>query len=483
MKLNNFKNIFYVSLALHFFAAIFSSGFQHFDEHFQIYEFLNLKLGGTDSSNLPWEYREQIRPWFQVYVYFILHKGFSLIGIKSPFIIATLFRIITSMFGLFALTRIIPLLKIWIKSEKHQILTWGFLNFCWFVPYIQTRTNSESFGISFFLWGLSLFVIALEKNEKLVKAGLLSGLLFGLAYLSRSQMAFCVAFLWFWAIIIKRAKISFLASSAFTILVAIGLGVFFDYWGYGNWTFSTWHYFRTNFVEGIMSNVQQYPWWWYFRLCITRGIAPVSLPLTLVTVWGWYKYRKHPVTWATLPLFIFHCYVGHKELRYIFPIIIIAPIYLGFFVRDYSEKIGDILKKTWGKILWKFVVGVNILFLMVGTFRAANPAVNFYSFVWKNEQIKEINVHGENPFTMLGLKLEYYKKKELIISDVRDVKTFLDGLTDEKYLFFNKGRFVMEMESNSRCTLKYLTYPRWLLNFNVGNWISRSRVWSLYLCK
>jgi len=474
-KLSNFKTILYISLAFHIFAAIFSTGFQHFDEHFQIYEFLNFKLGNIPSSNLPWEFREQIRPWFQVFTYFGVYKALGVVGINSPFFFAFVIRFLTSLFGLFALTRLIPLLKIWIPEKKYQIMTWGFLNLSWFVPYIQTRTNSESFGISFFLWGMSVFILSLENKKDYVKAGLFSGLLFGLSYLSRSQMAFVVAFLWFWGLFIKRGSAKMLISCAFTIIVGIGLGVLFDYWGYGNWTFSTWHYFRTNFLEGVITTVKQYPWWWYFRLAFNRGIPPVSLPLIIATVWGWWKYRKHPLTWATLPLFAFHCYVGHKELRYIFPVIVLIPIYFGFFLRDYSQKVEELYKKKSVRFLWKFVLTVNFLFLLVATFRAANPSVDFYKFIWNNKDIKEITVHGENPYTMLGLPLEFYKKKELkiMMSDTYPVKG---------YTFFNKGRFVKEMEKHSQCELIYLTYPKWILKFNIGNWISRSRVWSLYKC-
>ncbi|CBW25310.1 putative transferase membrane protein [Halobacteriovorax marinus SJ] len=475
-NLNNYKSILYISLLFHVLAAVFSTGFQHFDEHFQIYEFLNFKLGNIPSSNLPWEFREQIRPWFQVFIYFLIYKPLSIFGVESPFVFAFIFRLFTSLFGLFALTRVWPLIKIWIKGERYQLLTWAMLNLTWFVPYIQVRTNSESFGISFFLWGMSVFLLAAVERKNLVYAGLFSGLLFGFSYLSRSQMAFMVAFLWFWGMFINKSGAKLLISSAITILVAIGLGVLFDYWGYGNLTFSTWHYFRTNFLEGIMSSVKQYPWWWYFRLALNRGIHPVSLPLIIVTVWGWWKLRKHPLTWATLPLFIFHCYVGHKELRYIFPIIILTPIFCGLFISTYRDKIEELYKKKWLRGIWKFCVYVNFLFLIIATFRAANPSVDFYKFVWKSE-IKTLNVHGENPFTMLGLPLEFYKKKDLVINEVKSFPA--EG---EHYLFFNKGRFVKEMEKHTRCELIYLTYPKWVLKFNIGNWISRSRVWSIYKC-
>lgn len=472
----NFKKVFYISLAFHIFAAIFSTGFQHFDEHFQIYEFLNYKLGNIPGTNLPWEFREQIRPWFQVFTYFGVYKSLGFVDITSPFIFAFIIRLITSLFGLFALTRLIPLIKLWIPSKKYQVMTWGFLNLSWFVPYIQTRTNSESFGISFFLWGMSIFLLLIENKKNLVRAGLVSGFLFGFSYLSRSPMAIMVAALWFWAIFINRSNVKLLLSTAVGILVVIGLGVIFDYWGYGSWTFSTWNYFEANFLKDALSSFGVDPWWWYFRLTFNRGIPLISLPIILVTLWGWCMYRKHPLTWVTLSLFIFHSYVGHKELRFIFPVIILVPIFLGLFLSHFSEKVEELYKKKWVRGIWKFVLVVNFTFLMIGSFRAANPSVDFYKFIW-NSDIKEINVHGENPYTMLGLPLEFYKKEDLVINQVEKYP-----LSNEHYLFFNKGRFVKEMEKYSQCELIYLTYPKWVLNFNVGNWISRSRVWSLYKC-
>ena len=182
MRKLNYKNILLLSLVLHVLAAIFSTGFQHFDEHFQIFEFLNLKLGNIPASNLPWEYREQIRPWFQVFCYYLFYKPFQLIGIENPFFFAFLFRLVTSLFGLYSLTKLWPLIQKWIKSEQVQLITWGVLNLSWFVPYIQVRTNSESFGISFFLWGISVFLLALDKENRFIRNGLWAGLLFGFSY-------------------------------------------------------------------------------------------------------------------------------------------------------------------------------------------------------------------------------------------------------------------------------------------------------------
>ena len=46
-------------------SSIFSVGFYHPDEHYQILEFANYKLGNINSSQLPWEFHEKIRPTLQ----------------------------------------------------------------------------------------------------------------------------------------------------------------------------------------------------------------------------------------------------------------------------------------------------------------------------------------------------------------------------------------------------------------------------------
>lgn len=481
MKDISLKKILMVALFFHVMAAIFSSGFQHFDEHFQITEFLNYKLGGISGGELAWEFREKIRPWFQVFLYYNVYSILDLVGVSSPFIHVFFWRLFTSLLGLYSLYFFYPVLKKWFNGDTRKSeFTFMLMTLSWFVPYIFVRTSSESLGISFFLMGASIFLRLQNTNKSLLYA-LLAGLFFGLSYQARFQMAAMVAPLWFWALFTKNVSLKNCSMVAVGVLAGIGSGLLFDYWGYGVWNFSLWHYFRTNFQEGIMDKVQQYPFWWYLRLSLNRGIPPVSLPLLLATLFGWWKFRKHALTWMTLPLFLFHSWVGHKELRYIFPIIIFTPVFLSMLIFEYNEKVREFFEKKWFRGLVKFVVGVNILFLFIATFRAANPSVNFYQFLWHNPEIKKIYAHVEDPFFMLGLPIKFYKRKDQEVEIFKEVKDL--GDLKGKYLFFRKGRDLMAFENNPQCELLYLTYPRFALNFNVGNWLSRSRVWSLFHCK
>ncbi len=481
MKIKSLYKILACSLFFHLLGAYFSTGFHHFDEHFQIVEFLNYKLNGISGAELPWEFREKIRPWFQASVYYSIYSFFSMLGVTSPFVHLFILRIFTSLFGLFSLFFFYPVIKKWFHGDARKSnFTFMLMSLSWFVPYVFVRTSSESFGISFFLLGASLF-LRLSEFKKPYLYAFMAGLFFSLSYQSRFQMAAMVAPLWFFALFYKQVNYRGLFLVALGVLFGISSGFLFDYWGYGTWSFSLWHYFRTNFLEGIIGGAKQYPFWWYFRLAFNRGIPPLSLILIASTLFGWWKYRKHPLTWMTLPLFIFYSSIGHKELRFIFPITIFAPIYLSFIIFEYRKHVEYILSKKWGLFLTRFLIGLNILFLFISTLRPANPSVNFYKYLWKNHQIKKIYAHVEDPFFMLGLPIKFYKRKGLEIEIFQKVSDFksLNG----KYIFFRKGKDLVEFEKTPNCKLLYLTYPRFSLNFNIGNWLSRSRVWSLFYCR
>ena len=73
--------------------AFFSSGYYHTDEHMQILEFANYKLGHNPASNMPNEFFSKMRSWLLPGFYFLSYK---IIHIISPnldnFIIATTSR-------------------------------------------------------------------------------------------------------------------------------------------------------------------------------------------------------------------------------------------------------------------------------------------------------------------------------------------------------------------------------------------------------
>jgi phosphatidylinositol glycan class B len=312
-----------------------------------------------------------------------------------------------------------------------------------------------------------------EKQFK--KNGLIAGFLLGLSFLSRFQMVFAIAPLWFWFVFYKREK-SFLITSALGIILAIILGGAIDYWGYGNFCFPLWEYFKANILGGAMQATgNAYPPYWYLRWAFLRGIPPVSLFFILGMLFVWIKKIRHPLTWMTLPFFIFHSLISHKEMRFIFFICIMSPIALGLLLEAYEVHFKK-YKKAYGALA---VMNLSLLFYV--SLRPSNPAINFYSFISQHPEISSISVFDENPYTMLGLKLNFYQ------NDVPNLVMNVEANPDfskltNGYYFFTKGEWMAQANALPNCKLIYSAYPAWVLNYNYFNWIKKSRFWSLFNC-
>jgi phosphatidylinositol glycan class B len=131
-------------------------------------------------------------------------------------------------------------------------------------------------------------------------------------------------------------------------------------------------------------------------------------------------------------------------------------------------------------VIAKITLYINFAFLVISCLRPANPSVSFYKFVYDNPHIRNIIAVEEDPYLMLNLKNKFYRPENL---EVSVVKTFADiQLENNIFVWFNKGHHILAMASEKNCTMIYSAYPKWSLNFNIGNWLSRSRFWSLYSC-
>ncbi|MEJ2880146.1 hypothetical protein [Pedobacter sp. GR22-6] len=88
--------ILYAVAILYVFTAWMSSGYYHWDEHYQIVEFANYKLGNAAIDDLAWEYKACIRPGLQPALCFIIFKCLSTLGVTSPFLLTLCLRILTA---------------------------------------------------------------------------------------------------------------------------------------------------------------------------------------------------------------------------------------------------------------------------------------------------------------------------------------------------------------------------------------------------
>jgi GPI mannosyltransferase 3 len=145
-----------VAIVIYILAAWFSAGFHHFDEHFQILEFANLKMGRALEANMPWEYKAQMRPALQPFITVQLVGFFEKFNCTNPFIQIFLLRLIV---GLLTLGVLIQWSKALTEKEGTSIgNSFGWcVAFLWCMPYLSVRYSSEGLSNLFFLAAVLIF--------------------------------------------------------------------------------------------------------------------------------------------------------------------------------------------------------------------------------------------------------------------------------------------------------------------------------------
>ena len=479
-----FTKWFVLGFVIHLITAIFSTGFYHYDEHFQILEFLGSKLNLSSVSELPWEYHHKMRSWTQPGLYFLIAKSLSVFGIENPITLAFFFRLFSSLTGWLSLCTLGCSVFFLFKEDSKRKWAIILLTLAWYIPFIQTRPSSEGLGANFFILGLSMMIWGLMRQKSQGNYPFLlafaSGIFFGLSFTFRFQLGFIIMFCWFWVVWLGKIPFSRAFSIAFGIVAMILLEVLVDFWGYGTWTFAPWNYLYQNLVLNKASNFPVFPWWAYLLFSFKKGIPPLSLILILSQVMFWIKRPRHILSWATFPLFLIHTIIAAKAMRYMFPIAILTPLTL--VELPALLKIESSLKSKWIRKLLHGMLIFNIILLIITSFKPVKSIMGFYDYVYDNkDKIKKIHTKGKDPYNMVGLPIYFYRPENLTITTSPPNKKqywyFLNNIKGK----IDKNNILLI--DNVPCQLVYLNYPLFFLKFNIGNWQDNSRIWGLFNCR
>ena len=494
-----------VSLLLIGLAAYFSYGFYQFDEHYQVVEFAGFKLGKTPESELAWEYRAEIRPWLQPGMYYVAAKGLTAIGVENPFMLATAFRAISGLFGWSAVVALMLSANVLFGAGRRRRLAVVLLATLWLIPYLAVRTSGESLGGDFLAIGIAALLLGSTADERqpsdvrnrrrfLPAAALLAGICFGLAFEFRFQIAFAVLGVMGWMVYtsadsVRRRAVNIILLSL-GVLAIVALGTLVDRWGYGRWTVVPWNYFHTDVVEGRPSLDGTDPPWAYVAKLIATPVAPITLLWIVAMVVTWLRHPRHVVTWTTLPFFVVHSLVPHKELRYLFPLTLVATL---AFVVGLAPGRDALPHAAWLKALWrqrrsgwaKALVAVNVVGLLYACFVAREPSLNFQRFLFdrcpNGCRLYVLGDRTRSPFENVGVTMYFYRPPNFtcrrLHSDEELAAIPRDGDDD---VLIVRDRLADWSLPQGTARLVYRTYPAWVEKYNIGNWLSNSKRFSVY---
>ncbi len=471
------------SLATHLLCAWVVNWTYHPDQLFQILEFGGYKSGVINEKDLAWEFAAHLRSAAQPAMVFLVAK---ICGSPfNPILTTFLLRIIASIIGWFCLTFITLISLNWVMELGAK----RFILYCyaclWFLPYIHANFSSESISGSLFFAGLGCAWIAhSRKNNYFLLA---CGFLIGFAFVFRYQTGFLIAGLLIWCIFFQKFRFDKIMYIFIPAAFAVAIGVLCDHWFYDEWVNTAWNYFKVNIIDGKASSFGVYPWWEYFAWSFIDMIPPVSIIVIAAAIIAIIKSSKNIVIISVVPYLIIHFIIGHKEPRFLFPLVDAVPVFLALsynHLYDFFEK-----KRRLSIFLFRFFLVMNVAIIAILLLKPKTDPYSLYEVIhdkyWNSKAVMFCS--DDQPYSFNGMQSYFYKpfgfsyfislnKKNLDSAIIytytanRQILVYFDREKDE--LAFTKN--------HPEAKQVYSGIPSWMYYFNINNWISRTIKLSLY---
>ena len=327
------KNKIYLRYALIAFAIAVVTSWTNFghlcgDEYSQIFEFAAWKLGYVQHSDLRlWEFDSQMRPSIQIWM---VVASYRLLGLftneVNPFAVNYLIYLLS---GVISIVSILVFTGAFIQrvAEKYRDYFVILSLFTWLVLYTNTHFNSENICGHLLLLAVGIFYANLEKTERFLPL-VTAGILLGLSFSCRFQTGFSILGLLIWFFINSwksEAFVRWFILSASLLLSVSVFTILADYFFYDRFVLSPYNYFYQNIVTGTMNRASGVsPWFAYlFMVSIYLPFGPLYV---LSTIRQTIRFPLDVLTSIIAPFVLFHCLIGHKEIRFLLPMLGFMPI-------------------------------------------------------------------------------------------------------------------------------------------------------------
>lgn len=417
-------------------------------------------------ATLPWELTGP-QPMVSYFLGF-LHAGPLLISKALGWSGMTEAGLLRTLSGLFNATRVIAffliLPQLGIAAGLRGLLT-GLFALGPFGLVLMVRTTQENWATTALLWA-TYFALRAEAAgaRQQLRDLALAGLLAGLAAAFRFQTGICALALTLFCI----WRFGWKAAVVLSLGVLLGLGplALVD-------TYFTGTPFlpAMNYLKYALGNEDGGEVWgtsaWHFYVLgyLTTVYPPYSIPLVPLVLRGLKKVQL--LAALIIPFVIAHFVLGHKEHRYLFPIL---PLFFLAGAVGYTslskEYLNSLLKKRWTASAWqalpKYALVSCVLWLLLA-FVPLNPAPRLY------QQLGDLEDQGRLPqsYTYVAnsrsqIALFYNKHPDRLPAHI-DINTFIDALQKNTlaqgtYAFYRMDSFVLR-EVEKACSVQFLSIP------------------------
>nr|XP_009393657.1 PREDICTED: GPI mannosyltransferase 3 isoform X2 [Musa acuminata subsp. malaccensis] len=299
------KRIWAAALAFRAANALLIQTYFNPDEHWQSLEVAHRVVFGY--GHLTWEWKKGIRSYLHPLVFALLYKVLGFLRLDTPWFMAKAPRLLQSLFASIGDVYMYKLSKL--IFDEH-VARWAL--FCqlmnWFMFFCITRTLSNSLETVLTVVGLFYWLASSGSSKQLSVASRKLGLFIAaLACAVRPTSAITWLYVGVLYLIRTQSRLHFL----FFEVVPIGFNFFSsggDYYG-------------------------THPWHWYF----TQGFPSMLLTFLPYAVIGILKSKEWSISGLIAWVLGIYSVLGHKEFRFVLPVLPIALIFSGYSLSVMSK--------------------------------------------------------------------------------------------------------------------------------------------------
>jgi phosphatidylinositol glycan class B len=496
------KQLFYICVSLSTLVFLLSAclNFCYLqpDEYYQIVEFASFKMGITPASSLAWEYAAKVRPGLQPLMAYEIFRSLDIIHITDHYTQLFILRILSAAFTLFTIV-VFCLANIRLLTPSYHRL-YIIVTFLFWSPYLfGVRFASESWAGGCMLLASALIVYLesgnRKKNRNILYA--ITGTLLGLAFLFRFQTAFFSIGIGAWLLFIRREKLIPIICLISGVIVSLAIGSIADRWLYGEWTCSAWSYFQSNILQGVAAEFGTKPFYTYFFWFLTLlspgiGILTIFCLLFLII-----KLPKSIYTWTLLPFLLAHSLIGHKEWRFMFPMLLYLPIVCVLVFQYMREKQSLMIGRKTKIAVVSFILLCNFLFLfifVIGAHFYSNDPKNFGLCIHALAKTSRIDILYTDPEAHPYILPHSRYKSNIYPGYLSEVNIFSTKLSSWDALTLSSDENKVRLISANKYELEHdpkhasysgeiiaSTLPLWIQNLNAGQSVKEELDKNTYL--
>ena len=333
------------------------------DEYWQGPEVAHYMVFGYGHLTWEWKQRAQLRGVAHTLFFAVPFKLLAVLGMDSPTLIAYTPRVVQ---GVIAGVGDYYTHRLGLKLFGPKAASWTLFCsiFSWFHFFCSVRTFSNS--IESVLTVISLCHWPMLNGNR--PAEYANALLFaGLAVVVRPTSAVVWVFVGVvdlmttmdtWA---KRWSLCATLVMPM-VIITLGISVVLDRWFYGEWTCVLYNFLEFNVFKGLDKLYGTHPWYWYFL----EGFTTVLGVYTPFLIFGFKEAWRVPTApcrtralgWTIMWALVVYSFGGHKEFRFVLPLLPMALVYCGYTMHLLHTKQSLL---AWGQRSVFAIVGVNVI--------------------------------------------------------------------------------------------------------------------------